>query len=135
MVHVLPPFNVPVHGLAPLGVATYEPLPVMLVKVMATVPVFLTVTVFALGVLSATLPKPSVAGVKVKGAVDPFWPVPVNPPVRRYPEVGIMVKAPLIVPLIVGVKVIPNVHLLRAFRVPLHGLVPFPTAEKSPLVL
>ena len=45
-----------------------------------------------------------------------------------------MVKFPLTIPFVVGVKLTAKVHLALAASVPLHGLELLPTAEKSPLV-
>lgn len=136
MVQDAPAFKLVPHGADPLGVAVKYPLPVMLVRFTAAEVVFLMVVVFELETLSTTLPKLWLAGLKVKGAVGPFCPVPVMPPAAiGVPEpLAVMVSAPLINPFVVGEKLTPKVHLAFEFRVPLQGEVPLPTAEKSPLV-
>ena len=123
------------QGVEPLGAAVKNPLPVMLVRLIVAKLTFLMVVVFELEVFSTIFPKLWLAGVKVNGEVAPFCPVPVIPPAAIGLEepFGVMVSAPLISPFVVGVKLTATVHLAFEFNVPLHGVEPVPTAEKSPL--
>jgi hypothetical protein len=96
---------------------------------------FLRVVVFELDVFKTMFPKLWLAGLKVSGELGPFCPVPVMPPaaIGLPAPFGVIVRAPLISPFVVGVKLTATVHLALAFNVPLHGDEPLPTAEKSPL--
>jgi hypothetical protein len=97
---------------------------------------FLMVVVFELEDPTATLPKLRLAGLKVNGAVGPPCPVPVMPPTAEgvLLPLAVMANEPLMMPLKVGVKLTAKVHLAFAASDPLQGVVPLPTAEKSPLV-
>ena len=115
----------------PPGAAVKYPPPLMLVMLMAEALTFLMVVVLELEVLRTMLPKLWLAGLNVNGDVGPFWPVPVIPPdaIGLLDPFGVMVSAPLISPLVVGVKLTATVHLPLAFNVPLQGDEPLPTAE------
>src|SRR5271156_4475325 len=93
--------------------------------------VFLMVTVLELDVFSTTFPKLALVGLKVRGAVAPFCPVPVRPPAATglAAPAGVMLRDPLMIPFVVGEKLTANVHLDLAASVPLHGVAPAPTAE------
>ncbi len=126
-----PAFRVEPQGVLPPGTAVKYPLPLMLVMLMAEALTFLMVVVLELEVLRTMLPKLWLAGLNVNGDVGPFWPVPVIPPdaIGLLDPFGVMVSAPLISPLVVGVKLTATVHLALAFNVPLQGVEPVPTAE------
>src|SRR5580700_3103685 len=102
----------------------------MLVKFTLAELTFLMVVVFELEVFRTTFPKLWLAGLKVNGELGPFCPVPVIPPaaIGLPAPFGVMVRAPLINPLVVGVKLTATMHLALAFNVPLHGDEPLPTA-------
>lgn len=129
-VHDLPLASAPPQGdVVPGTVVKYPPPEILPIVIEAAVP-FLTVRSFETDVFNATFPKLRLAGLKVSGEVAPFCPVPLSPPTTGFPEdVGLMVSAPLMIPLVVGVKLTEIVHLDFEARVPVHGLVPLPTAE------
>jgi hypothetical protein len=133
-VHDLPAASAPPHGVVPLGVTVKYPLPVTLLIVTDALVAFLMVDVFETDVFNPISPKLKLEGLKVNGEVEPFWPVPVMPATAIGLEVpvGMIASAPLICPSVVGEKVTEKVHFPFAATLPLHGVVPLPTAEKSP---
>jgi len=101
------------QGFDPLPVAEKSPLVAMVVRVKELLLLFLTVRDFAgLVVPTACLVNIKVGGVKVSGAVPPPEPVPESPTsCGENPVASVMVTAPLMLPLAVGVKVAAILHL------------------------
>ena len=101
-----------VHGFVPVAVAAKSPVVEIAVKVSELVLLFLTVSDFAaLVVPTAWVAKVSVVGVNVSGAVPPPEPVPERPTsCGENPAVSVIVTAPLMLPLAVGVNVTAMLH-------------------------
>jgi hypothetical protein len=90
---------------------------------------FVTVTVCTGEVVPTTvLPNLTVLGENVSGEILPPDPVPDRFPKSVGKEALEIAKAPIAVPLAVGVKVTPIVHFTFGAKVPLQGFVPLPAA-------
>ena len=123
-----PAATIPLHGLAPLGLAENSPLAVSPVIVTELLPEFVAITLLAtLVVPTITCEKLRVATEKVSGPAVPFIPTPVSPTTDglNTPLYDMAIE-PLTVPFTLGVNVTPIVHFAWAARLPPQGEEPFP---------
>jgi len=100
------------QGFDPPPVAAKSPLAVMLLRVNEAALLFFTVAETAVLVVPAACAgKLRVAGAKVNGAAPPPEPVPESAiSCGEYPAASVMVTAPLMLPLEVGVNVAAMLH-------------------------
>jgi hypothetical protein len=106
-------FSDAAQGVAPLPVAEKSPVAAIVDRVNDVALLFFTVRVCAeLVVPTGCAEKVIVEGVKVKGAVVPPVPVPESATsCGENPELSVIVTAPLMLPLAVGVNVTAILHL------------------------
>lgn len=125
-VQVAPTATLAPQGVVPEPEALKPALATMLEMVSVVPELLVRVTDFgALAVPTARVPKARVVGDKTTGIA----PVPVSPMIcgLTAPE-SATDAAPLIDPVLVGVKVTERVHFAALASAPPHGVVPLPTA-------